>query len=107
MSDEQELQLSVDMVRDIQERLKQADERAADPGVAAQYLAAISGFLLGNIDADTDRKKDFLRQLQEFAASVIDDVEARNEMQRAQPGSGTGAAGTTDEVSGIWKPGDP
>lgn len=107
MSDEQELQLSVDMVRDIQERLKQADERAADPGIAAQYLAAISGFLLGNISAETEKKKEFLQQLQEFAASVVDDVEAQNELQSAQPSAGTGAGGGTDQVSGIWQPGDP
>lgn len=107
MSDEQEqeLQLSVEMVRDIQERLKQADPRASDPGIAAQYLAAISGFLLGNISADTEKKKDFLRQLQEFAASVVDDVEAQNELQQAQPGSQPVAG--PDEVSGVWRPGDP
>ena len=106
MSDEeQELQLSVDMVRDIQERLKQADERAADPGVAAQYLAAVTGFLLGNINADTEKKKEFLRQLQDFAASVVDDVEAQNQMQQAQPAAAADA-GTT-EKSGIWQPGDP
>lgn len=104
--EEQELQLSVEMVRDIQERLKQADERAADPGVAAQYLAAVSGFLLGNISADTDKKKEFLRQLQDFAASVVDDVEAQNQMQQAQPAATAADAGTT-EKSGIWKPGDP
>lgn len=104
--DQQELQLSVEMVRDIQERLKQSDERCADPGVAAQYMAAISGFLLGNINAETDKKKEFLRQLQEFAASVVDDVEAQNQMQQAQPAATATDAGT-GEKSGIWQPGDP
>lgn len=113
MSDgEQELQLSVDMVRDIQERLKQDDERAADSGVAAQYLAAVIGFMLGQINAETDKKKEFLAQLQEFAAGVVDDVESQQEMQQAQPGGGAGAqsgaqAGGGTEESGIWKPGDP
>lgn len=106
--EQQELQLSVEMVRDIQERLKQADERASDPGVAAQYLAAVSGFMLGNINAETEKKKEFLRQLQDFAASVVDDVEAQNQMNQAQPG-GDGAAAAdagTSEKSGIWTPGD-
>ncbi len=112
MSDgEQELQLSVDMVRDIQERLKQDDERAADSGVAAQYLAAVIGFLLGQISAENEKKKEFLSQLQEFAAGVVDDVEAQQEMQSAQPGSGGSGggaqAGATEDQSGIWKPGDP
>ncbi len=104
---EQELQLSVDMVRDIQERLKQDDERAADSGVAAQYLAAVMGFLLGQINADTQKKKEFLAQLQEFAAGVVDDVEAQQQMQNAQPGGGAQAAAASEETSGIWKPGDP
>ena len=107
MSDEQEqeLQLSVEMVRDLQERIKRDDERAADSGVAAQYLAAVIGFLLGQINAETDKKKEFLRQLQEFAAGVVDDVEAQQQMQSAQPGGGA-AAGDTGEVSGVWQPGD-
>lgn len=103
---EQELQLSVEMVRDIQERLKRDDERAADSGVAAQYLAAVMGFLLGQINAETDKKKEFLRQLQEFAAGVVDDVEAQQQMQSAQPGGGAPAQGGGDQVSGVWQPGD-
>lgn len=105
MSEDQELQLSIDMVRDIQSRLKENDERAADSGVAAQYLAAVIGFLLGQIKADTDDKKEFLRQLTDFAAGVIDDVEAQQEMQSAQPGAGTAGGSTSDEpVSGVWTP---
>ena len=103
---EQELQLSVEMVRDIQERLKRDDERAADSGVAAQYLAAVIGFLLGQINAETDKKKELLRQLQEFSAGVVDDVEAQQQMQAAQPASSQPASGETGPVSGVWTPGD-
>ena len=107
MSDEQELKLSVEMVRDLQERLKENDERAADAGVAAQYLAAVIGFLLGQINAETQQKKDFLRQLQDFAAGVIDDVEAQQEMQQAQPSGGASQpADDGGPSSGIWTPGD-
>ncbi len=106
MSEEQEreLQLSVDLVRDIQERVKQDDDRAADSGVAAQYLAAVIGFMLGQINAETDKKKEFLRQLQEFAAGVVDDVEAQQQMQSAQPSAAAG--GGEQQTSGIWQPGD-
>ncbi len=109
MSDgEQELQLSVELVRDIQERLKQDDSRAADSGVAAQYLAAVMGFMLGQINADTEKKKEFLGQLADFAAGVVDDVEAQQQMQQAQPTSGGSAtAQGAEETSGIWTPGDP
>lgn len=105
---EQELQLSVDLVRDLQERIKQDDDRASDAGVAAQYLAAVTGFLLGQINAETDKKKEFLRQLQEFAAGVVDDVEAQQQMQSAQPSAGGGGGGASGggETSGVWRPGD-
>jgi len=105
--DQQELQLSVELVRDLQERIKQDDARAADAGVTAQYLAAVMGFLLGQINAETDKKKEFLQQLHEFAAGVVDDVEAQQEMQSAQPGGGNGqAVPGPEETSGIWTPGD-
>lgn len=110
MSDsEQELQLSVDLVRDLQERIKQDDSRAADSGVAAQYMAAVIGFLLGQINADTEKKKEFLGQLADFAAGVVDDVEAQQQMQQAQPSSGGGGAAAqgAEDTSGIWTPGDP
>lgn len=105
MSEEQELQLSIDMVRDIQARLKENDERAADPGVSAQYLAAVIGFLLGQVKAETGDKKEFLRQLTDFAAGVIDDVEAQEEMKGAQPGGGTPIQVEEEQpVSGVWTP---
>lgn len=115
MSDEQQdLQLSVEMVRDLQARLQENDARAADPGVASQYLAAVIGFLLGQINAATEQKKEFLSQLEEFAAGVIDDVEAQQELQAAQPGGGQpgdgqpggGQPATEQAKSGIWTPGD-
>lgn len=101
---EQELQLSVEMVRDIQQRVQQDDPRASDSGVCAQYLAAVTGFMLGQLNADTDKKKEFLQQLQEFAAGVVDDVESQQEMEAAQPGSGGGQPAGEQRSSGIWTP---
>lgn len=103
---EQELQLSVEMVRDIQQRVQQDDPRASDSGVCAQYLAAVTGFMLGQLNADTDKKKEFLQQLQEFAAGVVDDVESQQEMEAAQPGTGSGGGQSAGEQrsSGIWTP---
>lgn len=101
---EQELQLSVELVRDIQQRIQQDDSRASDSGVCAQYLAAVTGFMLGQLNAETDKKKEFLQQLQEFAAGVVDDVEAQQEMQSAQPGGGGQGQGGGERGSGIWTP---
>lgn len=101
---EQELQLSVDLVRDIQERIQKDDPRASDSGVCAQYLAAVTGFMLGQLNAESSKKKEFLQQLQEFAAGVVDDVEAQQELQGAQPGGGESAGGDEQPTSGIWTP---
>ncbi len=102
---EQELQLSVELVRDIQQRIQQDDSRASDSGVCAQYLAAVTGFMLGQLNAETEKKKEFLGQLQEFAAGVVDDVEAQQQMQSAQPGGGDPSQGGGQERgSGIWTP---
>jgi hypothetical protein len=103
-NEQQELQLSVDMVRDIQQRITQDDERASDSGVCAQYLAAVTGFMLGQLNADNAKKKEFLSQLQEFAAGVVDDVESQQEMSSAQPGGGQQPAAEEQQTSGIWTP---
>ncbi|MFW5969808.1 MAG: hypothetical protein ACOCP9_04150, partial [Halofilum sp. (in: g-proteobacteria)] len=59
----------------------------------------------GQLNADTDKKKEFLQQLQEFAAGVVDDVESQQEMQAAQPGgAGGGQPAGEERTSGNWTP---
>lgn len=99
--EQQELQLSAELVRDIQQRIRDHDSRAQDSGVCAQYLAAVTGFMLGQLNVESAKKKQFLHQLQEFAAGVVDEVEAQQELQGAQP---AGGGGDDEPASGIWTP---
>ena len=87
------LQLSEQLINDISEVLGKHDSRAEDPGIGVQYLAAVTGFLVGHMDFPHDQKSDFLDQLSQFSRHVFEDV--------SQP-----EAPSSESAFGIWKPGD-
>lgn len=87
-----ELQLSNELVRSVQTALESHDERAKDPGIMVQYLAALMGFVLGQQDIDTASKHGLLGQLNAFSKSVLDDVAGQN----APPPP-------AEEAFGIWR----
>jgi len=88
------IQLSEELLLDIQKTLIQHDEQAQDMGVAVQYLSAIIGLMLANFKSyDTEQKKALLSRLAEFSEHVMLDNESQE--QKQQP---------TDEAFGIWKP---
>lgn len=87
------IQLSEELLIDIQKTLVQHDESAQDMGVAVQYLSAITGLLLANFKAyNPAQKKQLLQQLYGFAEHVMEDNQAKSE-QAPQ-----------DAAFGIWKP---
>lgn len=86
------LQLSEELINDVSDALSKHDSRADDPGIAVQYLSAITGFLVGHLEFPHEQKAEFLDQLAQFSRHVFDDV--------SQPESDPEAA------VGIWKPGD-
>ena len=90
-----QLNLSTQLVRQIQQALVQHDEAAEDPGVASQYLAAIVGFLLGQQDMPAAQKREILDELAAFTSHVANDVD----QQRRQP-----PPPPQQEAFGIWKP---
>lgn len=88
------IQLSEELLLDIQKTLVSHDPNAQEMGVAVQYLAAISGLLVANFKShDQDQKKHLLQQLYGFAEHVMTD-----NMEREK------AAASHDEAFGIWKP---
>ncbi len=89
-----QLQLSPQLVRQMHQHLADHDENADDPGVAAQYMAAIIGFLLGEQDMPEADKQDTLEQLFAFAQHVATDV---SQQQTATP--------PKQQAFGVWKPG--
>ena len=85
------LQLSEQLVKDVSDAISKHDSRAEDPGIAVQYLSALTGFLVAHLDFPHDQKSQFLDQLGLFAHHVFDDV--------ATPPP-------AESAFGVWKPGD-
>ena len=92
-----ELQLSHELIRTVQDAVAAQDPQAQDAGVAAQYLAAIIGVLLGGQDMPKASKNEILEHLTGFMKHVMEDVEGQR--QQSAPPAGDGALG-------IWRPGD-
>lgn len=94
-----EIKLSPDLFTDIQQAVRK-QQPDADNGVVLQYLAAVSGYLLGGerglSKADKDR---FLGDLSRFAEQVCNDVHAQQEQPQAQP-----QPAASDSALGYWKP---
>jgi len=69
------LQISSQLVNDVQAVISNADPRAHDPSATMQYLAAIIGIILGNRPATVEDKHDYIDQLTTFIKGVVDDVD--------------------------------
>lgn len=94
-----ELQLSTQLVGNVQSLLQEHDAAAADPGVTSQYLCAIVGFLLGQQDMPSEQKAEVLEQLAAFMKHVADDVDSQRKQAASPPPSPP-----QQEAFGIWKP---
>jgi hypothetical protein len=92
-----QIQLSQQLIDDIQDVLMAADERARDPAIAMQYLVAIVGYALGSQDLPGAAKQEILEELTALARHVMDDVNRQKQAQAKAAG----------EAFGIWRPGDP
>lgn len=93
-----DIQLSPRLFQEIQEAIlrQHAD---ADSGVVMQYLAAITGYMLGSERAlQEGDKEEFLRELCAFAERVYRDVQAQQEQQQQQ------RAATAQQAFGYWEP---
>lgn len=91
-----QLKLSRELIEKIEKVLVEEDERAKNPLLAGQYLAAIIGFIVGNHDLPSGEKNEIMNELNAFAKYVYDDI-TKQRQQTMQP---------VVESFGIWKPGD-
>ncbi len=91
-----QLKLSRELIEKIEKVLVEEDERAKNPLLAGQYLAAIIGFIVGNHDLPSGEKNEIMNELNAFAKYVYDDI-TKQRQQTMQP---------VGEAFGIWKPGD-
>ncbi|OOG23582.1 hypothetical protein B1C78_10650 [Thioalkalivibrio denitrificans] len=90
------LQLSGELVQQLQQALAENDPRCRDPLVATQYLAAVMGYMLASQPIEEGQKREYLEQLNGFVQHVFNDVVAQQQRPAAPP----------QEASGVWKPGD-
>lgn len=92
------IQLSPQLFEDIQKAIGR-QEPDADQGVAMQYLAAVTGYMLGTQRSmDQAGKEAFLDELCTFARQVMNDVSAQQEQQLAQQQAAQASA------FGYWQP---
>ena len=90
-----ELQLSRQLIESVQQAVVQQDERAKDPLIASQYLAAVIGFMIGNVNMPSNEKKEIIDEIDGFIRHVYQDISRQQATLVAPPGS----------AFGIWKPG--
>src|SRR5688500_5695811 len=95
-----ELKLSVPLIRAIQKLLAAEDPQARDELVAAQYLAAVMGFLVGSHEMSAEDRKETMDELSDFARYVMQDIESQSQSSPATPTS-------SQNAFGMWRPGDP
>lgn len=101
MSDE--LRLSKQLVDSIMNAVISEDERAKDPFIGSQYLAAVVGYVVGTSSISDQEKKEIMDELGSFMQHVFEDVtqsqdQAQQSVQAAAPVAPPGSA------FGIWKP---
>jgi len=94
-----ELQLSDQLIKSVLDTLILHDQGTKDDGVALQYLAAITGFIVGRQNIPPPEKQEFLEQLSAFSVQVMKDVSTSSDQNQPAPPP-------PQEAFGIWKPGD-
>ncbi len=95
----EQLKLSENLIKELQNVLVTSDHRAGDPYIMVQYLAAIMGYLVGRQDIPTTRKQEIHEELSAFAKHVMDDIDQTYQRKQQQQQS-------QREAFGIWRPDD-
>lgn len=99
--------LSDDLIHNLYGVIHQHDQAVEkNMMLVLQYLAAASGYLLGDYPGSDADRDELIDQLAEFTKHVAED--RRRQEQPAQAQQPTAAAGhsepTDDPAVGIWKP---
>lgn len=91
-----DIQLSSQLFQDIQQAVAKAHP-GADTGIVLQYLAAVSGYMLGSERSMQDEEKQaFFAELCGFAEHVYNDLQKRQQPQQRQVDPG--------QAFGYWNP---
>lgn len=94
------IQLSPELIDSLRRAVsRQSPEAAQDDGVLMQYLAAVTGYLLGSQSIDDGQKRDFLDELVAFLRHVFEDTDRRVRVRRQ-------ARSADADAFGYWTPGE-
>mgnify|MGYP006074133233 CR=1 FL=1 len=100
-----ELKLSKELIDNVMKTVVAVDDRAKDPFVGSQYLAAIVGYVVGTSSIPSQEKKEIMDELSSFMHHVYEDVsQPQAQPQAQQPQSAPVAP--PGSAFGIWKPGN-
>jgi hypothetical protein len=90
------IQLSQELIDGMRQVVsRQSPEAAKDDETLMQYLAAVTGYLLGGQSIDSRRKQAFLDELVAFLRQVYEDTDRRVQAQRQVQSGG---------AFGYWTP---
>ena len=91
------ISLSGELIRNVQKLLIDNDEQANHPIVELQYMAAIMGIKLADLDTNDEEKAGLRDELFGFIQHVMDEQVPSAPVEPATP--------PPTEAFGIWKPG--
>jgi hypothetical protein len=89
------ISLSGELIRNVQKLLIDNDEQAKQPIIELQYMAAIMGIKLADLDTNDEEKSGLRDELFGFVKHVMDEQEPRSPEPAPPPPT---------EAFGIWKP---
>ena len=92
------INLNRDLVQALLHTLSEHDAQCRDTMISAQYLAAVIGLLVANVQRPLSEKEEMLKQINMFSEHVMSDV-IKQEQQRPEP-----PAADPAKAFGIWKP---
>jgi hypothetical protein len=90
-----QIKLSGELLREIREALHKNDPQAADTGIALQYLAALTGYILGGESAPESQKQGYFEELTTFARHVMDGTIQQVKQREAS---------AQESAFGYWEP---
>ena len=94
----QPINLSRELLQQLMHVLQEHDAQCQDTMVSAQYLAAVVGLLVGNVNRPPSEKEELLGEINAFSGHVMNDV-INQAQQRPEP-----PAADPAKAFGIWKP---
>ena len=95
----QPINLNRELLQELMRVLRGHDDQCQDTMVSAQYLAAVVGLLVGNLNRPPPEKEELLREINAFSGHVMNDVIGQAQQERPEP-----PAADPAKAFGIWKP---